>query len=806
MVPIIGEQAAEIESAKAELDALKSKVGKLIPPAILGAGRIYDVRAFGTLAKAITYIGSNVATLYITNEQAITTNTTIPSNISIVVLNGGSFAISTGVTLTIENLVPPGSFQWISGAGTLTLGRLVQYFDPSWWGLSESATAAAQTLAFQRMFTQAENNGGRVHIPKPSAQYLISGDIGIRNGTTPVYVNGNGCKIKRDATSSGYNMFRFRSNMTVVDVELEGHIQSGTGESDVVPSFGMGFRSGPFVDNVLFSNCYAYGFSFDGYYIEDENDGGHVVFKNCRGNNNWRNDFSCVRANYCEIDGGIWGNNTSGNVIVHNASIDFEEDLATPTRVIRKAVVRNATIYHKLGFSGIMGANHEGTVENVTFNGSIYGAVCGLFWTNYKVMRLGYFEHINGAQPSWMGALPWANRQVTGRFVLANRGQAQANSLMSTNTHLESEWTTSFNTGGATLTEGVVIGDRRGIRLENGSGGAHNYLEMIIGVTVGEIYSFGCLIRKDEGDDFDQGVWVKCIGSGMHPFHVGPTAKDNTERICAAILIPTGTTSVEIYVGANSDDPYDITFADFYFCRGLVDNESHPIQNRYMAPRWAGLHNFDVGLEAVDGEFVDLTVTNDATIHHLSVGNLLEVSNAIRALGNLALIRNDNTSYLQITGGNGTANGANMLFLGGAHATAAGDWSLRSDNQDVLYWDYSALLLALTGSLRISGRWQRRRGSDIASANDLTLGADGNSFGITGTTDLRGMATANWQSGSEVKLFILGNITIKHNTAPSAGFARFILQGAADFVATSGAALTVEYDGAFWQETARRTA
>ncbi len=98
------------------------------------------------------------------------------------------------------------------------------------------------------------------------------------------------------------------------------------------------------------------------------------------------------------------------------------------------------------------------------------------------------------------------------------------------------------------------------------------------------------------------------------------------------------------------------------------------------------------------------------------------------------------------------------------------------------------------------------RGANVASANDLTLGKDGNSFGITGTTNINGIATANWISGSTVKLFLLGAITVKNNTAPSAGFAKFSLQGAADFVATSGAVLTVEYDGTLWQETARRTA
>jgi hypothetical protein len=109
-------------------------------------------------------------------------------------------------------------------------------------------------------------------------------------------------------------------------------------------------------------------------------------------------------------------------------------------------------------------------------------------------------------------------------------------------------------------------------------------------------------------------------------------------------------------------------------------------------------------------------------------------------------------------------------------------------------------------SVDYSGRIPNKRGADVASANDLTLGSDGTSFGITGSTDCKGIATAGWRAGSEAKLFLLGAITVKHNTAPSAGFAKFNLQGAADFVGASGAVLTVEYDGTVWQETARRTA
>lgn len=109
-------------------------------------------------------------------------------------------------------------------------------------------------------------------------------------------------------------------------------------------------------------------------------------------------------------------------------------------------------------------------------------------------------------------------------------------------------------------------------------------------------------------------------------------------------------------------------------------------------------------------------------------------------------------------------------------------------------------------ALQANGRIQTKRGADVASANNLTLGIDGSSFGVTGATNINGIASAGWQTGSAVKLFLLGAITVKNNTAAGAGFASFKLQGGVDFVGAAGAVLTVEYDGTYWQEIGRRTA
>lgn len=104
-------------------------------------------------------------------------------------------------------------------------------------------------------------------------------------------------------------------------------------------------------------------------------------------------------------------------------------------------------------------------------------------------------------------------------------------------------------------------------------------------------------------------------------------------------------------------------------------------------------------------------------------------------------------------------------------------------------------------------RLQATQGADVASANDLTLGTDGNSFEITGTTQINAITIANWQNGATITLLFASTPTVKHNTAGGAGTAVILLAGAADFAATAGDTLTLllsEIGGTqAWRELSR---
>lgn len=119
---------------------------------------------------------------------------------------------------------------------------------------------------------------------------------------------------------------------------------------------------------------------------------------------------------------------------------------------------------------------------------------------------------------------------------------------------------------------------------------------------------------------------------------------------------------------------------------------------------------------------------------------------------------------------------------------------------------------SLTGSLAVSstfsttGRLKRSLGANVAAANDLTLGTDGNVYTITGNTQINAITTANWGNGNDIILKFTGTPTVKHNTAGGAGTATILLSGSADLLCANNTMLGLVYDGTNWQETFRKAA
>ena len=92
---------------------------------------------------------------------------------------------------------------------------------------------------------------------------------------------------------------------------------------------------------------------------------------------------------------------------------------------------------------------------------------------------------------------------------------------------------------------------------------------------------------------------------------------------------------------------------------------------------------------------------------------------------------------------------------------------------------------------RSIARWQVTQGIDVASANNLTLGADGNVFEITGTTQINLIANTNWSNGAEITLMFTSTPTVKQAQTTSGANITILLAGAVDFVASADDVLTL---------------
>lgn len=129
--------------------ALQEIRDSIIKPALRGGFAVNDVRYYGNIYNAVNQIPATMAaTVFITNAQTINTNLTIPSNISIEALNGGSFATSSGATLTIRGPFAAGLFRVFTGSGAVTFadGSLSHAY-PEWWGaVADGATNSTAAL------------------------------------------------------------------------------------------------------------------------------------------------------------------------------------------------------------------------------------------------------------------------------------------------------------------------------------------------------------------------------------------------------------------------------------------------------------------------------------------------------------------------------------------------------------------------------------------------------------------------------------------------------------------------------------
>ena len=173
--------------------------------------------------------------------------------------------------------------------------------------------------------------------------------------------------------------------------------------------------------------------------------------------------------------------------------------------------------------------------------------------------------------------------------------------------------------------------------------------------------------------------------------------------------------------------------------------------------------------------------------------------------GEVILIENTSntaskTAQLQIKVAGTSADDPFIQFINGSTTTwAMGQDNSATDSFKISYAAAGSNVLGTGDALEINsslstihyGRHQQKQGADVASANNLALGTDGNCFEITGAVEIQLIDIAGWQNGSMITLFFSGAPTVKHATATSGNNTTILLASSVDFSATAGDVLTL---------------
>jgi hypothetical protein len=194
------------------------------------------VTASGSLSALITAIGSASVTLYVNSTVTIAANLTIPSNISVVVLKGGSFSIDSGVTLTLNCPFQAGLFRIFTGAGTVAGNpRLAEIF-PEWWGaVGDDTTNDVTAITACLTFVSANYDLGGGESPQIvlTYSYKCNSGITIPNRVDMVGKSHSAGNLNRNTARLNFTSLGTNTKAITIgeDSTLRGIVISGPGES-----------------------------------------------------------------------------------------------------------------------------------------------------------------------------------------------------------------------------------------------------------------------------------------------------------------------------------------------------------------------------------------------------------------------------------------------------------------------------------------------------------------------------------------------------------------------------------------------
>jgi hypothetical protein len=193
---------AEKKTFENGLDQIDQRLGKEI--------WVGDPKYGSTLPAVVSAVGGNQVVLRVpAGTYNITTDLSIPANITLKPERGAILSIPATKTLTVNGSLEAGLYQVFSciGTGKVVFGGLhingTREVRPEWWGAKgtgSTSDAAANALAIQAAIDAFPSGGGTVLI---NGQYPVSSTINLKTG-----VNLEGIvKIQNSYYSSGISAY-----------------------------------------------------------------------------------------------------------------------------------------------------------------------------------------------------------------------------------------------------------------------------------------------------------------------------------------------------------------------------------------------------------------------------------------------------------------------------------------------------------------------------------------------------------------------------------------------------------------------
>lgn len=208
-------------------------------------GRDYGTPGQTALTAVLTAIGSLERTLTLSpGTWTVSTNTTIPANVSLEMTRGAVLDVQTGVTLTINGALKAGPYHIFTetGSGVVSFGKLVPEGYPEWWGNNSNPGSTDMT----EEITAAIASG----LPKVVFQpyeYNITSTVYIDRGDLHLYgLPGN--KISCDNNDAMYDgMLNVKRPATYEGSSLTLSVTADEGDETITLSATTGLAVGDYI-------------------------------------------------------------------------------------------------------------------------------------------------------------------------------------------------------------------------------------------------------------------------------------------------------------------------------------------------------------------------------------------------------------------------------------------------------------------------------------------------------------------------------------------------------------------------------